>query len=259
MKPLLEIKNLTVKTREEGKVIVNGISLKLEKNSIQSIVGASGSGKSTTGFAVLNLLAGGLLVTGGRIEFNGSDLLRMPQKKLQTIRGGKISMIFQDPLDAFNPVFTIGHQIDEVLRTHTSAVKTKRREEVRRFLDLAGLKEVDRVAQSYPHQLSGGMRQRAMIAQAICAQPKIVIADEPTSNLDVTLQAKIMALFKHLRKKMDLSILLISHDLGMVSHLADTVAVMQNGNIVERGVTAEVIQNPAHEYTQRLMKRIQVQ
>jgi len=163
-------------------------------------------------------------------------------------------MIFQEPLDAFNPVFSIGYQIDEVLRYHMSLKGSERKERVNELLKIVGLDDPKRVAQNYPHQLSGGMRQRAMIAQAIAADPKLIIADEPTSNLDVTLQAKIMDLFLELKEKLNLSILLITHDLGMARHLSNHIAVMRDGKIVESGKTAQLISEPKHEYTRQLMQ-----
>ena len=165
-------------------------------------------------------------------------------------------MVFQEPLDAFNPVFSIGYQIEEVLQVHTSLNRAQRQTKILELLNLVGLPKPKQTAANYSHQLSGGMRQRAMIAQAIAANPKLIIADEPTSNLDVTLQAHIIELFKKLRDELKLSILLITHDLGMVEHMADNVAVMTDGKIVEHGVTREVLNNPTHQYTQELMEAL---
>ena len=165
-------------------------------------------------------------------------------------------MVFQEPLHAFNPVFSIGYQIEEVLQVHTDLNRAKRQKQILELLNLVGLPNSKQTAANYAHQLSGGMCQRAMIAQAIAANPKLIIADEPTSNLDVTLQAHIIELFKKLRDELKLSILLITHDLGMVAHMADNVAVMTEGRIVERGVTREVLNNPAHKYTQDLMEAL---
>ena len=167
-------------------------------------------------------------------------------------------MVFQEPLYAFNPVFSIGGQIEEVLRAHSALSVRQRRERILELLNLVGLPDPKRTAGNYPHQLSGGMRQRAMIAQAIAAGPKLIIADEPTSNLDVTLQANIMELFRKLKDELKLSILLITHDLGMVAHMADHVAVMTEGQIVERGTTREVLEKPQHPYTRALMEAIEV-
>jgi ABC-type dipeptide/oligopeptide/nickel transport system ATPase component len=175
---------------------------------------------------------------------------------MREVRGKAIGMVFQEPLSAFNPVFSIGYQIEEVLKAHTGWDRSRRQKRVLELLDLVGLPEPARTAGDYPHQLSGGMRQRAMIAQAIAAGPKLIIADEPTSSLDVTLQANIMELFKKLQKELRLSVLLITHDLGMVEHMADRVTVMTEGRIVENGPTQDVLQDPKHPYTKDLMEAL---
>ena len=253
-KELLKISDLTIQIAESSKTLVNKVGFSIAENEIFGLVGGSGSGKTTTGLAILNLLSLGLHVSSGVIEFQGNNLLSMNASQLRTIRGGKISMVFQEPLYAFNPVFTIGYQIEEVLQTHCPMQKSLVKDHVLELLRMAGLKDPQRVFGSYPHQLSGGMRQRAMIAQAIAGKPKLIIADEPTSNLDVTLQARIMELFRQLQREMSLSILLISHDLGMISHLADKIAVMTSGSIVEQGDVQHVFHEPKHEYTQKLVR-----
>jgi ABC-type dipeptide/oligopeptide/nickel transport system ATPase component len=247
----LELKNLIVSVND--KKIVNDVSLTVHDRSIFALVGGSGSGKSTTGLSVLRLLAPGLTVDRGEIIFENRDLLKLPTEDMRNVRGKDIAMVFQEPLYAFNPVLTIGQQIEEVFIVHTDLPKTKRREETMKLLDVVGIKDPLRVYKSYPHQLSGGMRQRAMIAQAVALKPKLIIADEPTSSLDVTLQARIMELFLKLRAEFNLSVLLITHDLGVVKHMADEVAVMNGGKIVESGTSARVLQNPQHEYTRELM------
>jgi len=253
---LLSIRNLVVTVEEEKqlKFLVEDVDLDIKERTISALVGSSGSGKTTTGLAILRLLALALKIERGIISFQGEDLLTFNNKKMQQLRGKEIGMVFQEPLNAFNPVFTIGFQINEVLKYHTKISRKGRKERILEILDIVGMPDPRRVAKNYPHQLSGGMRQRAMIAQAIAADPKLLIADEPTSNLDVTLQARIIELFQELKVKLGLSILLITHDLGMVSHVSDEVNVMSKGRIVESGLTKDIIENPKHEYTIKLME-----
>jgi ABC-type dipeptide/oligopeptide/nickel transport system ATPase component len=253
---LLVVENLTVTAA--GKNIVSAASMEVPALSVTALVGGSGSGKTTMGLAILRLLPLGLVVSQGRILFIGKDVLKFPEERMRLLRGKDISMVFQEPLYAFNPVFSIGGQIGEVLRVHSALNARQRRERILELLNLVGLPDPKRTAGNYPHQLSGGMRQRAMIAQAIAAGPKLIIADEPTSNLDVTLQANIMELFRKLKDELKLSILLITHDLGMVAHMADHVAVMTEGKIVERGITREVLEKPQHPYTRTLMEALEV-
>lgn len=253
---LLIIKNLKVTAQAEGGQVelLKGINLDIPVKSISALVGGSGSGKTTTGLSILRLLPVGLEIQQGEISFEQRDLLKLSQAEMRGLRGSSISMVFQEPLAAFNPVMTVGYQVSEVLESHTNLNAQQREEKVLALLHSVGIKDPHTAANSYPHQLSGGLRQRAMIAQAIALNPKLIIADEPTSNLDVSLQAKIMDLFRELRNKFDMTILLISHDLGMVSHLADHTTIMQKGQIIESGPTKEIIQNPKEEYTQKLME-----
>lgn len=256
---LLHIENLSVSVvvEKQKKLLVENLSLSIPPLSIVALVGGSGSGKTTTGLSILRLLPLGLEIDQGKIHYNGSDLLEKTPEQMRKLRGEDISMVFQEPLHAFNPVFTVGYQIDEVLQYHTELTAKQRPQRILELLDMAGIKDPQRVANTFPHQLSGGMRQRAMIAQAIAGDPKLIIADEPTSNLDVTLQARIMELFKKLRQKLGLSILLISHDLGMVSHLSDRITIMHQGKVVESGYTNEIVNNPQQPYTKELMKAFQ--
>ncbi len=247
----LHIKDLTVRVGDKN--IVDRLSLTVPDRSVFALVGGSGSGKSTTGLSILRLLAPGLEIQSGEILFNGRNLLSFSPEQLRQVRGQDIAMVFQEPLYAFNPVFTIGQQIEEVFSAHRKMPGRKRREETLRLLDIVGLKEPGRVYKSYPHQLSGGMRQRAMIAQAVALKPQLIIADEPTSSLDVTLQARIIELFAKLRMEFNLSVLLITHDLGVVEHMADRVGVMKAGKIVENAATADIFKNPQDSYTRELL------
>ncbi len=255
---LLKIENLTVKIKgnENTLSILDDVSLEIPPQTIFALVGGSGSGKTTSGLSITCLLSPALEIVQGKIHFQGEDLLNYSPIQMQRLRGKEIGMIFQEPLYAFNPVYRIGFQIEEVLKYHTLLNHKERQEKICDLLRLVGLNEPKRIINSYSHQLSGGMRQRAMIAQAIALHPQLLIADEPTSNLDVTLQAKIMDLFLQLKNQLKLSILLISHDLGMVSHLADEIAVMMNGKIVERGKTKEILQNAQHPYTRQLLEAL---
>ena len=255
---LLNLENLCVGVFSEHgeKSIVHGVSFSVDQQQILGVVGGSGSGKSTTGLAILRLLTPPLVVTEGKIVFQNQDLFALGQNDMRRLRGGAVAMVFQEPLYAFNPVFTIGDQIDEVLVCHTSLSRSQRRQHCLELLDLTEIPDPARISRSYPHQLSGGLRQRAMMAQALAGNPRLLIADEPTSNLDVTIQAKIMNLFVKLKKDFSLSIILITHDLGLVQHFSDSVVVMKEGSIVEQGKTNEVIQNPRHEYTRELMRAL---
>ena len=253
---LLNIQNLVIAVNdaERPQKIVDGVNLTVGEQKIVALVGGSGSGKTTTGLSILGLLPMSLAVRQGEIMFRGENLLTASARRLQEIRGKEIAMVFQEPLNAFNPVFRIGDQLEEVLIIHTSLAVQQRKARALELLHTVGISDPVRVARSYPHQLSGGMRQRAMIAQAIAAGPKLLIADEPTSSLDVTLQAHIMELLKKLQAELKISILLITHDLCMVKHMADEVAVLFGGKVVEYGPAEAVVHHPQHAFTRQLME-----
>jgi len=254
MKNLLSIENLTVAVA--SKVLVDGVSFDVPQGKIVAIAGGSGSGKTTIGLSVLRLLPSALSISQGNIIFEGRNLLDLSFEGMRQLRGSRIGTVFQEPLSAFDPLFTIGQQLDEVLVAHTKLSKQERFKKILDALAEVELSDPQRVYGSYPHQLSGGMRQRAMIAQAMVAAPSLMIADEPTSSLDVTLQVKINGIFNHLKKK-GVSILLITHDLGMIEQVADEVIILRQGVIVEKGKVREVCSQPQHEYTKELVEAFQ--
>lgn len=218
------------------------------------VVGGSGSGKTTLGMSLLRLLPPAMSMTGGQIIFDGEDIAQCTGEHLRRLRGGKIGMVFQEPLSAFDPLFTISQQMDETLRAHTTFTANERRDRIEQTLRDVELDDPRRIARSFPHELSGGLRQRAMIALSIVTSPQMIIADEATSSLDVTIQAKIIKLLRKLNCERGMTILLISHDLGLVGHLADDIAVMSSGRIVEQGNTAKILSAPVHSYTQSLIE-----
>ena len=254
MNSLLSINNLKVSVGK--KVLVDNVSFDVPQGKIVAIAGGSGSGKTTIGLSILRLLAPALSVKQGSIVFEGHDLLGLNPEDMRQRRGARIGMVFQEPLSAFDPLFTVGQQIDEVVAEHTQLSKQERYKKILEIFSEVELPDPPRAYKSFPHQLSGGMRQRAMVAQAIVCGPSLIIADEPTSSLDVTLQIKIMELFGRLKKK-NISILLIAHDLGMIAHLADEVIILRAGEMVEKGPVEKVIQQPRHEYTKALVEAFQ--
>jgi ABC-type glutathione transport system ATPase component len=252
MNKLLSIKNLTV-TVGRAKILDN-VSFDVEKGKIVGIVGGSGSGKTTLGLSILKLLPPAMQMTGGQILFQNTALDQCTGDQLRRLRGGRVGMVFQEPLSAFDPLFTIGAQLDETLLVHSNANPQQRKEIIMRTLSDVEIQDPQRIYSSYPHQLSGGLRQRAMIAHAIICNPDLIIADEPTSSLDVTIQAKIMQLLRKLNKERGITIILISHDLGMVGHLAHDAIVMTEGKIVETGRAEQILRSPQHAYTKALME-----
>ena len=257
--PLLDIRNLFVRLPQgaERTHAVEGASYTLNNNEILCVVGESGSGKSITARAVMGLLpAPHVHVESGSIMFNGEDVTQVSQARLRQIRGGEISMIFQEPMTALNPVMTVGKQIDEVFRFHANLDKSQRRQRALSLIDDVQLPDPERVINAYPHELSGGQRQRAMIAMALAMEPKILIADEPTTALDVTTQAQILKLIKNLQQSHDTGVLFITHDFGVVADIADRVAVMQFGKIVEIDSADKVLNDPQHPYTKSLIAAV---
>lgn len=256
---LLEVKGLKTYFKLEDKTIyaVNDINFNIGKKEVVALIGESGSGKSATALSIMGLIPSPPgKIMGGQILFDGEDLLTKKDKELQGIRGNKISMIYQDPLDSLNPLLTIGYQIKEPLIIHGKMKGEEAKEKAIKMLEKVEIPEPNEVYKRYPFQLSGGMRQRVMIAMALICNPKLLIADEPTTALDVTIQAEILELIKKLKEEYETSVLLITHDLGVVAEMADRIIVMYSGKIMESAPTRELYKNPLHPYTLGLMKCI---
>jgi oligopeptide/dipeptide ABC transporter ATP-binding protein len=235
---------------------VDGVSFEMKKGETMGIVGESGCGKSVTALSILRLVADPGRIVGGKIVFEGEDLLRKTDDEMRKIRGGRIAMIFQNPATSLNPVFTVGFQIGEAIGLHQDLPESQVPEKAVEMLKVVGIPEPRKRAGEYPHVFSGGMRQRAMIAMSLSCNPSLLIADEPTTALDVTIQAQILELMKELRNSFGASILLITHDIGLVAELAEKVAVMYSGHIVENASTEALFENPCHPYTQGLIASI---
>lgn len=254
---LLEIKNLVVqyKTADETVEAVNGISIKIEKGESIGLVGETGAGKTTTALSIMRLIADppGKII-GGDILFEGKSIIGMNKKELTTLRGNKISMIFQDPMTSLNPVLSIGEQIEEVIILHNSISKAEAKKRALSMLEMVGIS--GERYNDYPHQFSGGMKQRVIIAIALACNPELLIADEPTTALDVTIQAQVLDLIDKLKKEKNTSLLLITHDLGVVSEVCDKVAIMYAGEIVEFGTLENIYNNTSHPYTRGLFESI---
>ena len=255
---LLEIKDerLSFFTPAGEVKALNGVSFSMEEGEVLGIVGESGSGKSVTAYSIMGLTAYPGKLVGGTVRFNGHEIEKMTEKDFRKIRGNEVSIIFQDPMTSLNPVYTIGNQIVEVILLHTNKTKKEAYERAKELLELVGINEPSKRLKQYPHELSGGMRQRVMIAIALACEPKLLIADEPTTALDVTIQAQILELMQELRKKLGMSIIMITHDLGVVASMCEKIAVMYAGHIVEYGTADEIFYNPSHEYTKGLIKSI---
>ena len=257
-KNLVEVKNLEVSFfTYAGEVkAVRGISYNLKPGEVMGIVGESGSGKSVSSYGLMGIIPEPGKVIGGQILFEGRDVTAMSEKELLKIRGKDISMIFQDPMTSLNPLFTIGNQIEESLRKHTSLDKDQRQKRMVELLTLVGINQPEKRLKQYPHEFSGGMRQRVMIAMALACDPKLLIADEPTTALDVTIQAQILELLKELKDKIHMGIVFITHDLGVVSDICDSISVMYAGTIVESGSSDQIFYEPRPPYTWGLLASV---
>lgn len=253
---LLSIKNLTTSFKIDGTYYpaVDGVSLDIKPNEVVALVGESGSGKSATAFSLMKLHRNARIE--GKVEFEGKDLLQYNEKKMNSIRGGEMSMIFQDPMTALNPLMKIKLQIMETLKIHKTKAKSERENYAIELLSKVGIPNAERVGEAFPHELSGGMRQRVVIAIAIANRPRLLIADEPTTALDVTIQAQILDLIRELQEDLNSGVLLITHDLGVVAEMADRVAVMYAGQIVEVAPVRELFKDPKHPYTRSLLNSL---
>jgi oligopeptide/dipeptide ABC transporter ATP-binding protein len=257
--PVLEVKNLRTAFNVEGRelIAVDDVSFSVKPGETLGIVGESGCGKSVTSLSIMGLIPNPPgRIAGGEILFNGKNLVGMPAREMRKIRGNEISMIFQEPMTSLNPVFTIGNQIMESVILHQRLSKKAAREKAIDMLRLVGIPAPERRIDDYPHQLSGGMRQRVMIAMALSCNPSVLIADEPTTALDVTIQAQILELIKSLREKLNMAVVLITHDLGVVAETCDNVVVMYAGRVVEQGTAEDIFYRPAHPYTRGLLNSI---
>jgi peptide/nickel transport system ATP-binding protein len=255
---VLEIKDLHVQFRVHGGVVraVRGLNLTIPAGRTVGLVGESGCGKSVSALTIMRLLEKNAKVARGEVRFRGKNLLALSEPEMQQVRGNDISMIFQEPMTALNPVFSVGDQIAEAVETHQLADKAEARKRAINLLQMVGIADAKRLADEYPHELSGGMRQRVMIAMGLACDPDLLIADEPTTALDVTIQAQILELMRDLKKRTGAAILLITHDLGVVAEMCDDVAVMYGGRIVEHAPTKELYANPKHPYTVGLLESI---
>lgn len=258
MIPLLQVNELEIAFEEDQQQIIgtDKVSFSVNSSEVLSIVGESGCGKSITALSIMGLLGKGIRVIGGEVIFEGKDLLQMKEKELDQIRGKELTMVFQDVMNSLNPVFTIGNQLMETIRIHLKYDKKRARAYAEELLFKVGLPDPKSILKKYPHMLSGGMRQRAMIAMALACRPKLIIADEPTTALDVTIQLQIMKLLKELGEEFEMSIILITHDIGMVAELADRVIVMYAGQFVEEASVDSLFENPTHPYTRALLQSV---
>jgi ABC-type dipeptide/oligopeptide/nickel transport system ATPase component len=258
MPPLLDVHGLSVTFPGDAATVaaVDNVSFSIEPGETLGLVGESGSGKSVTAFAILRLLQPPGRITSGRIVFEGRDLLSLPEAEMRHVRGRRISLIFQEPMTALNPVMRVGDQIAEALIVHDIAGRAEARRRAIELLDAVRIADAAQRARDYPHQLSGGMRQRVMIAIALACHPPLIIADEPTTALDVTVQAQVLDLIRDLKAQHHLSLLLITHDFGVIAEMADRVAVMHRGQLVEQGPVRQILRSPSHAYTKGLLAAV---
>ncbi len=257
-KYVLEVQDLhtTFKTDNGDVHAVNGVNFSLEPGKTLGIVGESGSGKSVTAYSVMQILADNGGITGGKVLYKGEDITQYSKKQMAGFRGKCCSIIFQDPMTSLNPVFSIGYQLEEAVLLHTDRNRAQARERAVEMLTLVGVNEPAKRVKQYPHELSGGMRQRVMIAMALACEPDILIADEPTTALDVTIQAQILELMKDLQQKLGMAIIMVTHDLGVIATMCDEIIVMYGGRVCERGTADDIFYAPAHEYTKGLLRSI---
>lgn len=257
--PVLSVRNLhTSFITDSGEVkAVNGVSFNLDAGKILGVVGESGSGKSVTAYSILQILDQNGRIVDGDIKYKGQSLLKYSSKQMDAFRGNKCSIIFQDPMTSLNPVFTVGYQLNEALKLHTKYKTTHAAtERSKALLEMVGVNEPDKRLKQYPFELSGGMRQRVMITMALACEPDILIADEPTTALDVTIQAQILELMKKLQEELGMAIILVTHDLGVIASMCDEIIVMYGGRVCERGTAEDIFYRPAHEYTKGLLRSI---
>ena len=257
-KYVLEVNDLhTSFFTDSGEVkAVNGINFKLEPGKTLGIVGESGSGKSVTAYSIMQILAQAGRITSGEVLYKGEDITKYSEKEMQKFRGSKCSIIFQDPMTSLNPVFTVGYQLEEAIMLHTNKNRAQARERAIELLKLVGVNDPEKRIHQYPHEHSGGMRQRDMIAMALACEPDILIADEPTTALDVTIQAQILELMQKLQKELGMAIIMVTHDLGVIASMCDEIMVMYGGRVCERGTADDIFYSPAHEYTKGLLRSI---
>ena len=257
MSALLDVQHLTVTfDAARGTRVVDDVSFTIAAGETLGLVGESGSGKSVTAFSILRLLQPPGAIIGGQILFEGQDLLALSEREMRAVRGARISLIFQEPMTALNPVMRVGDQIAEALTAHNMATRSEARERAVDLMHAVRIPDPASRVRDYPHQLSGGMRQRVMIAIALACRPPLVIADEPTTALDVTIQAQMLELIRQLQSEFRLALLLITHDFGVVAEMADRVAVMRAGRIVETGPVRQILRTPSHEYTRQLLAAV---